>query len=145
MAIQSPQSEAYSSELSSQAEQIAFFRERIVRASLTCILLVCAIALFAGYKEVAAGFGLGAAASLAGFWLSVRQSMSLLVTQNPKRSAAQAFKGFLPRYVLYGAALFAAASWPVLSFPAAVVGVLLSNLMLVLYQPLLSRLPGSSG
>lgn len=129
-------------------EQVGYalqFTKRVVRVTAAVAGAVCGAAVLLGHDAVALGFGLGALASVVGFWFAFRKSLSLLSASSPKMAPALAFKWFIPRYLLYGAALLVGSRLESVSFPAVVCGVLLCNAMLVLYEPVISRfLPGEN-
>jgi len=115
------------------------FRRRVVRIATGAALIVCASSVLLGYWAVALGVGLGSLASIAGFLLAAKKSLRLFSIRESRSAAAFSFKWFLPRFFLYGLALLVGTQYSRVDFASVVVGIFLCNVILVLYEPLLSR------
>jgi len=120
------------------------FRRRVVRIATGSALVICASSVLLGYWAVALGFGLGSVVSIAGFPFAAKKSLRLFSIGKSSSAAAFSFKWFLPRFLLYGLALLIGARYSPVDFASVVVGIFLCNVILVLYEPVISRFFASS-
>jgi len=121
------------------------FRRRVIRIATTAVLCVCGLFFALGFFSIALGFALGSTASILGFLFAVSKSQGLLAITSSRRAAVYAWKCFLPKYLLYAVVLFIGAKVEAFSFPAVAVGVFLCNVILILYEPVISKLSAKSG
>ena len=117
----------------------------MIKVAAGAALAVCASCMFMGYWGVALGFGLGSAASIAAFWFAVKKSLRLLVIADSSRAAAHSFAWLVPRFLLFGLALLIGAKYSSVSFAGAAVGIFLCHIILILYEPVISRFAAGSG
>lgn len=134
-----------SCDMDAQTELLFSFRRRVIKVAAGAVLVVCGSCVFMGYWGVALGFGLGAVASIAGFWFAVKKSLRLLVIADSNRAAAYSFAWLVPRFLLFGLALAIGAKYSSVSFAAVAAGIFLCHVILVLYEPVISRFGAGPG
>jgi len=126
-------------DIDEQKECLFDFRRRVTTVAAGAALVVCALSVLMGYWGVALGFGLGSVASIAAFWFAVKKSLRLLVIADSNRAAAHSFAWLVPRFLLFGLALLVGAKYSSVSFAAVAAGIFLCHIILVLYEPVISR------
>jgi len=120
------------------------FRRSVVRIAASSALIICASSALLGYWAIALGFGLGSVVSIVGFSLAAKKSLMLFSIGRSTSAAAFSFKWFLPRFLLYGLALLIGARCSWIDFASVVAGIFLCNVILILYEPVISRFVASS-